>query len=181
MNPVSVCTGLVVYDPVAIHYILEAVVSPQTATTVSPLTFMISMEKLRYVEGLVSMDLGDIGHPHDTIEKCSEHYRLLTLLKDHEGWTLLCDYFSDSAKLLEADILGHAIEPNAALRQEFMKGRAQMLRAIPAFLDDYRETLMANIKHIQYMLKDDEDARRDSSFDYRIDSAGESGNGASAP
>ena len=127
------------------------------------------------------MDLGDIEHPHETLEKCAEHLRLLRLLKDDPGFELLMKYFEDSAKLLEADILGHAIEPNAVYRQEYMKGRAQMLRAIPAFLSDYCETLMANIKHIQYMLKDDEDARRDSSFDYRIDSAGESGNGASAP
>ena len=117
------------------------------------------------------MDLGDIEHPDETLAKCVEHLRLFRMLQDNPAWQMLQTYLGDSAKYLENDILSHAIEPNGVLRQEYMKGKASALRSIPALLEDYCETLESNARRITMLMKDNEDAPRDQSFDYRTESA----------
>jgi hypothetical protein len=117
------------------------------------------------------MELGDLEHPDETLEKCAQHLNLLRQLKDHQAWNLFCKYLDDSAKVLEQNILSAPCRTDMMYEQEFKKGSARILRQIPSFLDDYCETLYANIKRIQSMLKDDEDEPRDESFDYRVESA----------
>jgi hypothetical protein len=118
------------------------------------------------------MELGDIEHPHETLEECKRHLDLLRALEGDPGWALFCRYISDSAGHLEQAVLTKAIRPDEVLEQEFIKGRASVLRAIPTMLEQYCETLEHNIKQIvDLMREENEDARPDHSFDYRAESA----------
>jgi hypothetical protein len=128
------------------------------------------------------MELGDLEHPDETLEKCAQHLNLLRQLKDHAAWNLFCEYLNGSAEVLEQNILNTSCRTDMIYDQEFKKGSARILRQIPSFLDDYCETLYANIRRIQSMLKDDEDEPRDESFDYRVESAFDGANtSTSAP
>jgi hypothetical protein len=118
------------------------------------------------------MELGDIEHPRETLEECKRHLDLLRALEDNPSWTLFCRYISDSAGHLEQAVLTRTIRLDETFEQEFRKGRASALRAIPAMLRQYCETLEDNIKRIvDLMRKDEEDAGPDHSFDYRVESA----------
>lgn len=121
------------------------------------------------------MDLGDIEKPKETLSECQHHLLLLRELRDLASWDLLCRYFSDSASHIERSILGVSVAPDMIYQQEFMKGRANALRNIKNYVDEYCETLEGNINRIVSLMRDEEEendsARRDHTFDYRASSS----------